>query len=162
VNLLINWLVAIIAVVALQTSFSYFLSFYSIRPDITLTFAIFAGTVAGSTAGMTAGFFTGLFCDLLNTDFFGFNIFFLFGAGMCAGAMQKKVFKDSWLFPLLLSAGFNGAREILWGVLIFLCDYRLTDLPVFISAAWGRIVYNTLLTLPLFFLFARVRRFGKR
>jgi rod shape-determining protein MreD len=111
---------------------------------------------------MTAGFFAGLLCDLLNIGFFGFNIFFLFFAGMCAGAMQKKVFKDYYLFPLFLNAGFNVAREAVWWAAVFLCGYRLTDPSALMSAAWGRIVYNVLLTLPLFFLFERVRRLAKR
>jgi rod shape-determining protein MreD len=162
VNLLLNWLFAIIFVTALQTSFSYFMSFNGIRPDFTLIFAIFAGTAAGRTAGMAVGFFAGLFADLLNTGIFGFNTFSLFLAGMGAGIMQKKVFKDSYLFPLLLSAGFGAAREVLWAALVLLCGYRLTDLSAFASTAWGRVVYNVLLALPLFFLFGRLRRLAKR
>ncbi|MDR3348347.1 MAG: rod shape-determining protein MreD [Acidaminococcales bacterium] len=161
-NLLLNWPAAIIAVVALQTTFSHFLSVYGIRPDIPLAFAIFAGTAAGGTAGMTAGFFVGLFCDLLNIGFFGFNIFFLFFVGLCSGAMQKKVFKDNCLFPLFLSAGFNVAREAAWAAALFLCGYRLTDTSALLSAAFGRIAYNILLALPLFFLFGRIRRLVKR
>ena len=94
-NLLLNWLFAIIFITALQTSLSYFMTVYGIRPDFTLIFAIYAGTAAGRTAGMTVGFFVGLFADLLNMYIFGFNTFSLFLAGMGAGGMQKKVFKDS-------------------------------------------------------------------
>jgi rod shape-determining protein MreD len=160
VNVAINWLIALLSILALQTSPAYFAAFYGIKPDFALIFVIYAGVAFGRTTGMTVGFLLGLFLDLLNIGLFGFNIFFLLFVGMFAGLMQKKVFKDSYVFPLILSAGFSGAQALLWMIAVFFGGHRITDLSVFLSAAWIKIVYNIIVTLPLFSIFDRVRRFA--
>lgn len=154
----ISWALAILFTVAVQSSLVYFISYNGISPDFVLIFVAFAGILHGRTHGMVVGFFCGLLLDLLNTGLFGFSTFSLFLVGMVSGMIQKKVYEDSFLLPIVLIFSFSICQQILWNACLFLSGYRLTDLTVLFSISLIRIIYDTLVTLPLLFVFNRIKK----
>lgn len=154
----LSWLVAIVLVVCLQSSLTYFVSFNGIKPDLALVFVSFAGMVCGREQGMIVGFFTGLLYDLLNTGLFGFYAFTFSVIGLYTGTIQKKVYEDSFFLPIILVFAFSAFSEVLWNICLLLGGYLYADIKSIVAIAFVRIFYNTLITLPLLFVFKRVKK----
>lgn len=157
-NFAISWLLAIIFSVALQSSLVYFISYNGIKPDFVLIFVTFAGILQGRVHGMTVGFFCGLMLDLLNTGMFGFYTLTLFLVGMASGMIQKKVFEDSFVLPFVLVFVFVSFQQLLWNLCLLISGYMLTDFSMLIYMSFLKILYTTLITLPLLFLFTRIKK----
>lgn len=156
----LSWLLAIFLVVCLQSSLTYFISFNSIKPDFALIFVAFAGMVSGREQGMIVGFFTGLLYDLLNTGLFGFYSVTFAVIGLYTGTIQKKVYEDSFFLPLVLVFAFSAFSEVLWNACLLLGGYLNADIQSILAIAFVRIFYNTLITIPLLFVFKHVKKFA--
>ena len=154
----VRWTLAIFLAVAVQSSVVYFIAYDGVKPDFVLIFVAFAGILYGRTHGMVIGFFCGLFLDLLNTGMFGFSTFTLLFAGLISGMIQKKVFEDSSLLPIVLIFSFSLCQQFLWNICLLLGGYRLTDLQMLFTISLVKVLYNTFMSLPLLFVFNRVKK----
>ena len=152
------WALAILLVVTMQGSLSYFMSISGVRPDLAMVFVVLSGICYGSSRGLVVGFFCGLMLDLLNTGMFGFYTFSFMLVGIVSGMVQKKVFEDNYFLPLLMVGLISIVIELLWYSCLWLSGYNLTGFSWIFAAAGGKVVYNIFLTLPMLFLFNKVGR----
>jgi rod shape-determining protein MreD len=68
---------------------------FAARPDLILIGVVFFGLFIGPSAGLEAGAFAGFMCDIFALDFFGINAIVYALAGLTAGLLSAKVFKES-------------------------------------------------------------------
>ena len=158
-NFYICWIVAILLVVSLQCGLSYFLAFDTIRIDFTLVFVLFAGMLHGKRHGMVVGFFTGLLIDILNIGLFGFYTVLFTLVGTVTGAIQKKVYEDSYTLPVFLVLGFTFGGQLIWNICLALGTNSLANIGSMLNIVFVKMIYNAVMVLPLLFIFVRTRRF---
>ncbi len=152
------WLLLILFVVAFQGSAAYFMSINGVKPDVVLVFVLLTGVVYGRTQGLVTGFFCGLLVDLLNSGLFGFYTLVLMPVGMVSGMMQKNVFEDNFVLPLIMVAVASFAVNILLLVCVAFSGYAFCNWLGMLAHAGNSVIYNTLITLPILFLFNKMRR----
>lgn len=92
----------ILLLLVMQTTFPEYAMFMGVKPNLILVFTICAALVNGSVTGAFAGAFAGLALDLLSGKIIGINALFGMYAGVAAGLINKRIFRNN-IFVLLLS-----------------------------------------------------------
>ncbi len=153
-----SWIFAVLLVVSLQSTATHYMSFYGIRLDLVMVFVVFTGAFYGKKYGLMIGFFCGLIVDLLNMGLFGFHIFYFLTIGYFSGLLQKKFFEDNYIMPFLLVGIFTFAGQLIWYICLLLASYNLTNFSMIIFTIFVKVLFNTIITLPIFFLFEKAKK----
>jgi len=130
-----------------------------VKPDLILILAIAYGLYHGFYKGTIFGLIAGLFMDVLSGGIVGIGALAKMTAGFSAGLLQKIIFRDNLLVPVL--AAFLGtvifeAFNLLMHI-SFHANYRF-DL-LFISAILPMAVYNSLLAPLLYYFLLKMEKF---
>jgi rod shape-determining protein MreD len=99
--------IGVILGVALQATWLAWLNLPGrVTPDLILIMVISYGLLRGSDEGFIFGFLAGFFVDLLSGGIIGIGALSKMAAGFVAGLLEKTIFKDNLLIPLI--AAFFG------------------------------------------------------
>jgi rod shape-determining protein MreD len=79
----------------------------SAKPDLLALLVIFFAIFFGAGAGSEMGFVAGLFKDIYSLDTFGVNTVLLSFAGLVAGGLSPKLFRESKITQFLLVFVFS-------------------------------------------------------
>lgn len=144
-----------------MTIFQY-LKVFGAKPDLLLACVIFFGFYIGPGAGLEAGLVAGALKDVFALDFLGINIFISAAAGLSAGAMNKKLFRDSVVTQLILVFSFTALSMLLHYALVTkFSKYINLTLPEYLTGSViAGSVYTSLVAIPLFSKF--IDLFGLR
>jgi len=71
------------------------LRFFGVRPGITLVITLFFGLRFGPRRGLEIGFFSGFLEGLFSLSALGISVISFSAAGLAAGALRKKLFRDN-------------------------------------------------------------------
>lgn len=142
------WGLALMLALVFQATLLPLIAFHGARPDLPLMIAVSFGLLRGREHGVGAGFFGGLIQDLASGNIFGLNILPKLAVGYLAGTMERNVFKENILLPVMavIAATFiSGALTI---CLLFVLELKADILAalVNISLTAG---YNALLAIPV-------------
>ena len=125
-----------------------------------LIFVVFFAIINGSRKGFSYGFLCGLFEDLYVGRFIGMNALSLGLTALVIGKLQVNVFKDNLLVGfggVVLATVINSIMMLLFAMIsmphLIFDKYMLMDLS-------GQLVYNGLLSIPLYIWYYRSARSG--
>ena len=102
----LTWLLFVIVVYTIQSSFLPLFYFHGIGPDLLLLMTASIGFLKGKRQGSFYGFLFGLFEDAATGTFFGINAFTKLIAGYVCGIFSNRVLNDSFALPVT-AAFFN-------------------------------------------------------
>lgn len=149
------WGLLIIMTLVLQATLVPLIAIKGIRPDLLLLIVVFSALLLGKDQGVGMGFFAGLLQDLASGNIFGLNILSKIATGYFAGSMERKVFKEKALLPVLaiiLATIFNSSLKLL---ILFILGYHLNFFKELINVFY-LLTYNVVLAIPLHFLVYRI------
>lgn len=128
------------------------------QPDLLLICAIFFGLFLGPAAGLEVGAASGLLKDIFSLDFFGMNIFISGLAGLSAGLVNDKLFRDSKVTQLALVFTLTALYVVIHYKLVSLFSKSLNlNLPeIVVSSAIPSAIYTSLLSIPIFSKFTDI------
>ncbi len=151
------WGLVVVLLLVLQATVLPLVAIGGVRPDLILIASISAGLLLGREHGVGLGFFGGLLQDLTSGNIFGLNILAKMAVGYLAGQMERKVFKENILLPLLAVMLGTGVHSVVAIFLLLTGGYKV-DVPVELANALYLVGYNAVLAIPvhrLVFLIAR-------
>ncbi|MGE5557116.1 MAG: rod shape-determining protein MreD [Bacillota bacterium] len=134
---------------------------FGLKPDLVLVAVVAMALLKGSDHGAGWGFSLGLLEDLFNDGrFMGVNTLSKMLTGLLAGYLEKNVFKDSPLVPLVCTFGFTIVNEFVSYFLLNAFRYHLaffdalffSILPLaFYNAIFSPIIYFAVYRLDFYF-----------
>lgn len=159
-----RWLILSIGVVLCVTIQSTWLAALhlpaQVTPDLVLIMAISYGLLRGPDTGLLFGLGAGLFMDLVSGGLIGVQALSKMAAGFFAGFMEKNIFKDNLLVPVI--AAFVGTLVCeSFNILMYMAfnsnyhffnTFFLAILPLaFFNALLAPVVYHLLLRMERHF-----------
>lgn len=151
------WGLVLVFFLVLQATVLPLVAIGGVRPDLMLIATISAGLLLGREHGVGMGFFAGLLQDLASGNIFGLNVLAKTAIGYFAGLMERKVFKENILLPLLAVMLGTVIHSAVALFILLACGYKV-DIPVEMANTLYLVGYNAVLAIPvhrLVFLIAR-------
>jgi rod shape-determining protein MreD len=151
------WGLVLVLFLVLQATVLPLVAIGGVRPDIMLIATISTGLLLGREHGVGLGFFAGLLQDLASGNVFGLNLLAKTTVGYMSGLMERKVFKENILLPLLavmLGTALHSAVSLF---ILFAGGYKV-DIAVEMANTLYLVGYNAVVAIPvhrLIFLVAR-------
>lgn len=129
-----------------------YIQIFHARPDLLLICVIFFGFFLGPAAGLEAGIVSGLLKDIFSLDFFGINMLISGLAGLSAGAVNDKLFRDSKITQLALVFFLTTLSILIHYMLVSMFAKSLNlNLPeLLVSSVIPSGIYTSLLSIPIF------------
>lgn len=123
----------IILALALQSTVFPHLSVAGVKPDLVLIVVIFFSLLNGSRAGGILGFCAGLFEDLLIGRVIGINALAKMGTGLLVGLIEKKVYRENVVVPIMVTAAGSIICQIFF---LLLAQFVPANIPF-----WNGLLY---------------------
>ena len=120
----LKWAFFVLLLSVMQTSLLPLIAFHGASADFLLLFAVSFGFIRGMRLGVLAGFLAGLLQDLLSGTFLGMNTLTKMLAGLIAGALSDRVFKEQMFLPVVSSVVAAVASYFILALLMLLLGYR--------------------------------------
>ncbi len=144
-----------IALLLQSTVFAVF-SYEGIKPDLLLIVVISAALLFGKDTGVVTGFFAGLLQDLSTGTFFGVNTFSKMLLGYGFGMAEEHVFKDNIFLPILAILGGTFANAMITMIFMLLLGHKVELSGFIVSALCPMLIYNLLMTFPVYKLISKI------
>jgi rod shape-determining protein MreD len=109
--------VATYALAVVQTTLGARLAVWGVPPDLLLLWTIGAGLLGGPQVGAVVGFGSGVLQGALIQSHLGAYAVSKILAGVAAGLLGRRVFRDNWLVPSLAAAALTILHEVLFVLL---------------------------------------------
>lgn len=151
------FLFSIIIVILQQAIFSRF-SLFNVTIDIAFVYIICFSLVRDEIESVIIALFTGILRDSFFPGIFGmYTVLFLITAYV-ACQLQKRIYKDAIIIPMLLTLAFTAVKSILFFTFFYIIgikfDFRQHVLYVMSLEA----VYNSLISIVIYNIVKRVGR----
>ncbi|MGI6487408.1 MAG: rod shape-determining protein MreD [Syntrophomonadaceae bacterium] len=140
-----------------------FLGFYPVMgsiPDLVLLFVVFYAILNGSEKGAVYGFLCGLFKDLYLGRFIGLNAVSLALVALIVGRWEPKVYKENFMVGLIVAIAGTAANAILVFLFMVMARGDTGGAIVIFTGLPGQIIYNAILSIPLYVWYYRSSRKG--
>ena len=132
------------------------ISIMGAKPDVVLIIAALYGFMYGPPIGSFAGFIGGLLDDLLIGSHVGLGMLSKSIVGFFAGLVQRTIFVENILLPMLAIFVATGLNEFIYVSFMFLLGETVPIKLLFTKIILPSALYNSLLT-P--FIYAVAHRF---
>lgn len=142
------WALVVVATLVIQATLLPLVAVGGVKPDLLLLVVVSAGLLLGREHGVGMGFFAGLLQDLASGNIFGVSVLSKTATGFVAGSMERKVFKENVLLPVLAvmaATVFNGV--VMLAVLAALG--MAVDWPAAMVHTLFVMGYNVVLAIPV-------------
>lgn len=142
------WGLFLLATLVVQTTVLPLVAVGGARPDLLLLVVVSAGMLLGREHGVGMGFFAGLLQDLASGNIFGVSVLSKTATGYVAGLVERKVFKENVLLPLLaviIATVFNSALML---VMLVILGFAV-DIPTAVANTVFVLGYNAVLAIPV-------------
>lgn len=154
------WIITVVVMALVQTTWPDFLTFQNVTPDLTLILVVYFAIAEGEERAMVTGALGGIYQDVASKAILGHNVLCLVVVGYAAGRLSTRLVTDH--------PAVKGGLVFLAGLaqgLLFVCiQYvRHPDTPVvesLLTVVVPASFYTALLTPFLFLALSRV--FGSR
>lgn len=124
------------------------------KPDVILIIAALYGFMYGSSTGSLVGFTGGLLGNLLVGSYIGPDLLSKSLVGFLAGLIQRIIFVENILFPMLAIFVATGLNEVVYIGFMFLLGETVPLKLLLVKTILPSALYNSLLT-PFVYLAAR-------
>jgi rod shape-determining protein MreD len=142
------WVFVLVVTLVIQTTWLPLVTVGGARPDLLLLVVVSTGLLLGREHGVGMGFFAGLLQDLASGNIFGVSVLSKTATGYLAGIMERNVFKENVLLPLMgvvVATVFNSAFMI---VMLLFLGFAV-DLPTAAANTLFVLGYNAVLAIPV-------------
>lgn len=147
----------VLAVTALlQITILPLVSIAGTTPDLLLMLVVSVGLLKGKEAGVGIGFFSGLLQDVAVGGFLGLNMLAKLVNGYVFGMVERKVFKEHILLPLMTIAVATVLHQVVSISMLLLLGYKLEIWPVLVNHILPALGFNLVLCIPVHQLVCRV------
>jgi len=143
----------------LQSTLLDYISIAGVKPDLSLIFVISFGLLLGARVGAVTGLLTGLLQDIMIGSFIGVHAAAKMLAGVLAGYLEKKIFKDNLLLPVIALFAGTLLHSLVVYVLYFLFG---VNYPILISLQMliiPEMLYNSFIAPFIFYWLYNLKSF---
>ena len=141
-----------------QGSILPYFSLGDTAPNLMLILTVSAGILEGPYTGMGMGLFAGLLSDLYFSEYIGFYALIYLLIGYLTGVIGTYLFVDDYKYTVPAVA----AADLLYGLYCFTFQFlfrsRLYGGYFFLHYVFPEMLYTALLSIPLFPLIIRLRK----
>jgi rod shape-determining protein MreD len=126
--MVVRWVVLaflLLVSLVLETTLFHWLSLWGVQPDLVLILVVFFALFSGSLGGAFFGFLGGLAQDALSGQYLGLNAFSKLVAGYIVAQLERKIYKEHTLIPIIVVFIVSLTSQIL----IFLLLLPITNQP---------------------------------
>lgn len=148
-------IIIIINLILQSTLFQYF-QVFGVLPNTALILVISFSVYSGKNKGALIGFIIGLLQDIVFGKMIGLNAMIYMLVGFTVGYVNRKLYKDNPIVPVLLTASSTVAYETIHMIFIYLMRYRIELLTVFKNMLIIEVIYNSILSVFIYALISRL------
>jgi rod shape-determining protein MreD len=149
------WGLVLMITLAVQATLVPFLAIQGIKPDLLLLVVVSSALLLGTQQGVGMGFFAGLLQDLAAGTIFGSNVLSKLATGSLAGSLERKVFKENTLLPVLAVIVATLINQGLRLLILVVLGYTL-NFGVALTNLFYLVAYNSVLAIPVHYLVYRL------
>jgi rod shape-determining protein MreD len=149
------WGVLLVLALVIQSTLLPLIAVNGIRPDLLLILVVSSALLLGKEQGVGLGFFAGLLQDLASGNIFGLNVLSKILTGYLAGIMERKVFKENVLLPVLAVVVATVFNSIVVLVTLAFLGFNV-DIPAALLNIVFQLAYNAVLAIPVHQLVYRI------
>lgn len=153
----IIWGGFLVATLILQATVVPMMAIDGVRPDILLIIVVSSALLLGKDQGIGIGFFAGLFQDLASGNIFGLNVLSKMVTGYLAGSMERNVFKENVLLPVMAVILATLINSLIMMCTLFILGYEVYLMTTLLNMLYLT-AYNALMAIPVHLLVYRVSR----
>ena len=143
------WLLFVLVIYAIQSSFISLVYFHGIGPDMLLLMTGSVGFLNGKKLGAFYGFLFGLFQDIASGTFLGINAFTKLIAGYVCGIFSNRVLNDSFALPVAAAFLYTVASFVAFEIIMMLLGYRFNFLTHLQLKLGPLVCYNVVFAWPI-------------
>lgn len=139
-----------------QGTLAHILAIRGVRPDLLLVLSLSIGMRLGPVKGCQTGFIAGLAVDLMAGRSVGLGALSYSAGGFIAGSVTSGPLRESP--AMYVVSGFAGSLStyVLAYAMLTLLGFSGDLAKVFGGIVWPATLYDSLLTLPTYFIISRV------
>ncbi|MBN2656514.1 MAG: rod shape-determining protein MreD [Spirochaetales bacterium] len=144
-------------IIILQSTLFHYIAVFEVIPNLYLIYLVFTSFYNGGFHGTVCGFATGLVEDAVSISPLGFHSIIKTIIGSLYGSFSGLVILDRFVMPMvfvLIATVLN--RLLAFGV-VSIFNLSIPVHSVFSRYFLIEIIYNTVLTPPVFFIAHRIR-----
>lgn len=145
------------AIVIVQSTLFTYIAIYDVIPNLYLIYLVFTSFYNGGIHGSVCGFATGLVEDAISIAPLGFHGIIKTIIGSLYSSFSGLILLDRLLMPMLFVMVATVLNRILAFGVVSLFDLSVPVHSVFSRYFLVEIVYNTLLTPPVFFIAHKIK-----
>lgn len=152
----IVWIVVVCLLYIVQCALIPLVTLNGIKPDLLLITVLSTGLLVGKEKGVAVGFFAGLLADLASGGVFGSHTLSKMAIGYGAGMLERKVFKENILLPLLAVMVATVIHSVLMaGMLVFL-GFRVEIISLVMHNLLPLLAYNVIVAVPIHLIIYKI------
>ncbi len=148
----ILWIVVIGLTYVVQCALIPLATVNGIKPDLLLIVVISTGLLAGKEKGVAIGFFAGLLADIASGGIFGCHTLSKMAIGYGAGMLERKVFKENILLPLLAVMVATVLHSLLMTIILAVMGYKVEIISLVTHNLLPLMAYNIIMAIPIHML----------
>lgn len=137
--------------IILQSTLFHFLQIGGVKPDLILIIVVLSAVLKGRRTGAVIGFLYGLLEDLLVGKYIGLQALTKMLTGYIVGLLERKIFPDNVLVPVVVGVAGTVIHNILLVVSLFLAgSFNLFTLTNFGSYLLATTLYNLCVSILIY------------
>lgn len=142
------WGLVLIGTLIVQVTVLPLIAVGGVRPDLLLLVVVSSGLLLGREQGVGTGFFAGLLQDLASGNIFGVSVLSKTAAGYVSGMMERKVFKENVLLPVLAVLIATVLNSVAMVAVLFLLGIKV-EIAAAAANTFFVLGYNAVLSIPV-------------
>ena len=143
------WIIVVTLIYVIQCSVIPLVTLNGIKPDLLLIVVLSTGLLAGKERGVAVGFFAGMLADLASGGIFGCHTLVNMVIGYGAGMLERKVFKENILLPLLAVMIATVIYSFLMTAFLVIMGYNINLLSLLNYNLLPLLAYNIIMAIPI-------------
>ncbi len=149
-------MILVMGCIILQSTLVPFLKIINVHPDIVLMVIIAISVLLGFKMGTLFGFIAGLLLDISTGGTVGIYASVYTLIGFSSGLMEKKVFKDNFLLPLVFCFVGTFIKGFLEYILLRYSGISVSFISSFGVVVFPEAIYNAIMAPFVYYLIYRL------
>lgn len=149
-----------ILVVAVQQAVFSRISLFNVSVDIAFVYIICFSLVRDEIESVAIALFTGILRDSFFPGVFGINTVLFLITAYIACQIQKRIFKDAIVIPMLLTLAFTALKSMLYFAFFYIIGIRFDFRQHVLYVLALESVYNSLISIAIYNMVKIIGRTG--
>ncbi len=146
------WVILAVFLYVVQCSLIPIVTMNGIKPDLLMIAVLSTGLLTGKEKGVAVGFFFGMLADLASGGVFGLHTLSKMAIGYGAGLLERKVFKENILLPLLAVMVATVIHTAFMTVLLAVGGFKVEIFSLIMHNLLPLLAYNVIVAIPIHLL----------